>query len=312
MKQTLAGWVVLGTVVLGSACSGSVEQGSEGRGAAASAGSAGAADDTGGSGGADSGAGAASGTCSECGPLEQCYLGARCVAKLVDVPGGYAIDATEVTRSQYQAWLDSGPSPDQPTYCSWNLTFEPDVACMGGVYVCQGEGCGDHPQLCVDWCDAVAYCAASGKQLCGRIGGGTNDWEAYDDEALSQWYNACSSHGAHAYPYGDTYQEQVCAGPDHPVSGCAAACTTAEVGALSSCESSDAGFEGVYDMSGNAWEWVACCQALESAHDVCRIRGGSYGNGVTYTSDMGCEGSGKAYQARDTQSNSIGFRCCTL
>jgi hypothetical protein len=39
------------------------------------------------------------------------------------------------------------------------------------------------------------------------IGGGADesgDWE------LSQWYNACSSHGVNQYPYGNTYADAAC------------------------------------------------------------------------------------------------------
>ncbi|MBN1605630.1 MAG: hypothetical protein JW940_03315 [Polyangiaceae bacterium] len=81
--------------------------------------------------------------------------------------------------------------------------------------VCQAPGCDDHPQVCVDWCDAYAYCKGVGKRLCGEIGGGPTDFGAYADVNQDPWYNACTSHGARSssgFVYGDDYNPQACNG----------------------------------------------------------------------------------------------------
>jgi len=64
----------------------------------------------------------------------------------------------------------------------------------------------NYPVTQVDWCDAWGYCAAAGKHLCGRIGGG-NTLQGYEtgDAKKSEWYSACSKGGAQTYPYPGQY-----------------------------------------------------------------------------------------------------------
>ena len=69
--------------------------------------------------------------------------------------------------------------------------------------------------VCVDWCDARAYCAGVRKRLCGKIGRGTNATTDYANAATSEWYRACSSSGVNAYPYGNTRDASACNGYDH-------------------------------------------------------------------------------------------------
>jgi sulfatase modifying factor 1 len=46
---------------------------------------------------------------------------------MVRLPEGYCIDGTEVTRAQYQEWLNTSPSTaGQISDCAWNTTFIPD------------------------------------------------------------------------------------------------------------------------------------------------------------------------------------------
>jgi sulfatase modifying factor 1 len=119
----------------------------------------------------------------------------------------------------------------------------------------------------VDWCDARAYCAGVGKRLCGKIGGGSNATADNANAAKSQWYNACSSGGVNAYPYGNTRDGSACNAYDHGTG-------ELPVGSLSTCQSSIMGYEGVFDMSGNVYEWEdSCDNTLESGD--CLLGGGS-------------------------------------
>lgn len=195
--------------------------------------------DTAGDGGAAGNAGAAGAgaepTCPDAG-----------APTMVEVPGGYCIDSTEVSRIQYADWLATDPSfADQPTFCSWNDDYDPNCAWPPGDDP-------DLPVVCVDWCDAHAYCKGVGKRLCGKIGGGANPYADYADTTKSEWFAACSRGGSKTYTWGNAYNAEACNGgelsTDHvPVA----------VGSLSTCQS----YAGVYDLSGNVWEWVDSCDA---------------------------------------------------
>jgi formylglycine-generating enzyme required for sulfatase activity len=222
---------------------------------------------------------------------------------MVWLPEGYCIDSTEVTRSQYQAWLDMGPyTASQIADCAAN-TFSPDATCMAEPEVCQGSSCGDHPQTCVDWCDAYAFCRGVGKRLCGRIGGGSIGSDDQADPTLDQWFNACSSHGQFAYPYSDTYRGTACNGGDYWVPNYGNY-TTRAVGSLTTCQSPSSSYAGVYDLSGNVWEWEDSCGA-----GGCFARGGSY---TFYQPYLACGGIDSVAVATRTFCLAyVGFRCCS-
>jgi len=225
----------------------------------------------------------------------------------VTVTGGYAIDATEVSRAHYEAWIATNPSTAvQPSFCAWNTNFTPKCEWPPGTEA-------DRPVVCLDWCDAHAYCEAIGKRLCGRIGGGENDFSAYADPTQSQWYNACSSAGLNNYPYGgdpsvyeyDGYDAQKCNGKHLGVG------TSLPSGTLSSCQSSVPGFEGVYDLSGNVQEWEDSCDGNAGGADTCRRRGGDFNVGLNSGSGYGMSCS-DAYSAfRDGYGALTGVRCCS-
>jgi formylglycine-generating enzyme required for sulfatase activity len=219
---------------------------------------------------------------------------------MVRLPRGYCIDRTEVTRSQYETWLATNPTTaGQDPRCDWNTTFTPPGWCA--MVACQGADCGAHPQACVDWCDAFAYCKAVGKRLCGARSGGPVEYgDGYADASQSQWYNACTSGGVHAFPYGDTYEKVRCNGSD---SGLA---MTAAAGSLAGCQSPAAFYDGVFDLSGNLAEWEDACDGATGAEDKCRLRGGSYD---TYYLGMDCNQDYSVRRGLITQTQ--GIRCCS-
>jgi formylglycine-generating enzyme required for sulfatase activity len=223
---------------------------------------------------------------------------------MIRVPAGFCIDTREVTRAQYAAWLATSPSTAaQPSYCQFNQTFQPGATCFTSGSVCMGVNCGDQPQVCIDWCDAYAYCTAMGKRLCGKIGGGAlGVGVAALDPLQSEWLNACTSGATLDWPYGPSAVAGTCNTSSQ---------TTTPVGSLPGCQSKTPGFAGVFDMVGNVWELDGACAGPVDGQDMCIFRGGSFDIiSSSSQTDKGC-GTGYAYAAhRGDSSASIGFRCC--
>jgi hypothetical protein len=235
------------------------------------------------------------------GPLEGCGNGVP-QAAMKELPEGFAIDVTEVTRAQYAAWLATEPSTQsQPDYCAWNDDFEP-----GCGWPPDEDGSDDALAVgCVDWCDARAYCAGVGKRLCGKVGGGPVSIGLALTSA-SQWFSACSSGDSTTYPYGDDYEPKSCNGEDNQPVGSPFGCTIVhDVAAQDTCQSDDPEYAGVFDLSGNALEWVDSCTQQQGAADICMRLGGGV---CDDESGMRCDGLRAAERSR--QNLALGFRCC--
>ncbi len=132
----------------------------------------------------------------------------------------FDIDVTEVTAGAYRACVAAGVCPEPDTRggdsCNWGR-----------------PGIDRHPANCIDWSDAVAYCAWAGKRL----------------PTEAEWEKAARGTDGRIYPWGD-------APPDCTrahMHGCAERWQTLEVGSLPAGASP----YGALDMSGNVWEWVS-------------------------------------------------------
>jgi formylglycine-generating enzyme required for sulfatase activity len=174
-------------------------------------------------------------------------------ASLVD----FCIDSTEVTRAQYGQFLEAiaNDPPAQPEECQSNTSFLAPVTDPP-----------DHPVAYVDHCDAQAFCKWAGKRLCGSVQR-EPDWNPFSP-LENEWFFACSNGGTRDFPYGNNGDPGACAFLDNAASGPVA------VGTLPGCEG---GFPGIFDMTGNVWEWIdSCVSGPDAGGMYCRFEGGSY------------------------------------
>ncbi|MBI2374374.1 MAG: SUMF1/EgtB/PvdO family nonheme iron enzyme [Deltaproteobacteria bacterium] len=135
----------------------------------------------------------------------------------------YAIDETEVTVSAYRECVDAGwcNRPEAiATACNWGAVDRDE-----------------HPVNCVTWVDAEDYCAWVGKRL----------------PTEAEWEKAARGPDGLIYPWGNevpTCEYAVMSALDGP--GCG-------LGHTAAVRSKPQGRSeyGVYDLSGNVWEWVS-------------------------------------------------------
>ncbi|MGC4117915.1 MAG: SUMF1/EgtB/PvdO family nonheme iron enzyme [Myxococcales bacterium] len=129
---------------------------------------------------------------------------------------------------------------------------------------------------------ARAACANAGKRLCSR----------------AEWLTACKgADGKRKFAYGDAFKAERCA--DRPVAKKKGE-HPQPTGSMPDCQTP----EGVYDLSGNVWEWLADTQGDGNPADLI---GGGYGN---EGKSMGCEQEERLGQPVTQQGEAIGFRCC--
>jgi hypothetical protein len=220
-------------------------------------------------------------------------------------PGTYCVDRTEVTAEQYAAWVATNPSTaGQPASCSWNNSFAPQAS--AGTTNCENLALyydpGGHPLrpvVCVDWCDAFAYCKSVGKRLCGAFGGGSVAPGALANSKSDEWFDACSADGTKAYPYGATYDGARCVGLDY------GSVASIDVGTAVNCVG---GYPALHDMSGNVAEWEDGCSASIGSNDPCPIRGGYFNSSDLPSNSAACNAAPTTPRSR--LSRQIGFRCC--
>lgn len=204
--------------------------------------------------------------------------------------GDWCIDAYEATGNQYLAFLSSATDGGvaAPPSCQWKTSWVPDSLPSDL----------EQPVATVDWCDAWAFCAWAGKQLCGGMDGGAIGLGDFADPKTSLWMKVCTKDGALKYPYGNNFDISAC-NVGMPDAGGA----LAKGGQYANC---NGGYAGVFDMVGNVKEWENACSASSGRMDQCRRRSGSF-------NDQG-DNSGCAFDntmPRDFRYPSTGIRCCS-
>lgn len=217
----------------------------------------------------------------------------------------FCIDSTEITVKQY-ADFTAAKGTDvsgQPAQCAWNATY---AALLGGA--------DDIPIAGVDWCDAYAYCKWAGKRLCGKHAKGAFVGPVgvadLGEFTSHEWLLACSNLGQLQYPYGSIQQLTACNTGENDAG------RTLPVKSKKGC---NGGFDGVYDMVGNLWEWFdGPCVAPDAGADAaaadagpqkdeCFVKGGAFLNAGA---NLNCRVDGRG-ASRDRRGQEIGLRCCS-
>jgi formylglycine-generating enzyme len=220
-------------------------------------------------------------------------LAGVCVRPAVNA-GGVSIDATEVTRGAYAAFVDfklTDPNPPSAE-CDWSSDYDPAPELP--VWPPPFEDY-ELPVVGVDWCDAHEYCKWVGRKVCGKIGSGSLEFSDFADATQSQWFHACVGPSAHQFPYGETFDAGKCNGPPDAVG----------LEPVATFEQCVGAYPGVYDLSGNVAEWTSACDSpTDGTLPWCNVQGGSYDRDVS----EGCFATAGAQQWMTTAW--IGFRCC--
>lgn len=205
--------------------------------------------------------------------------------------GSFCIDTTEVTEEQWRAF-DVAVKPTPPARCG-GITAKPIESWMNS-----GP---NKPRAYVNWCQAWQFCAWAGKRLCGNESGAP----AKVGEP-TEWEYACKQGAAATpYPYGATFDIKACNGA--PADCDASSPMLADVAATKTCRGTTTPYSSVYDLVGNVAEYIdECDDSVEGGPPECAVRGG----GVYDCMPDGLSCVGANSLPIDTQSDSIGFRCC--
>lgn len=137
---------------------------------------------------------------------------------------------------------------------------------------------GRTPAARTSWREAEAACRAAGRRLC----------------TLAEWEAACAGAAGRRFPYGDEFVPGRCNDAEN------SAGAARPSGSLPDCATP----EGVFDLSGNVWEWTA---DLVQEGEVHELRGGAWGNGETL---LRCRPDERLWQPADEPHTAYGFRCC--
>lgn len=187
-----------------------------------------------------------------------------------DAPAGMAcIPAGEFIRGS-----DSGPKNAQPAEKVWLQTFYMDLyeITFAEYKACEKKGkCpkagpkySDYnrprqPITGVSWFDAVAYCKAQGKQL----------------PSEAQWEKAARGPDGATFPWGNepvTCKRAVIMDASGRSCGVKKRFSQPEKGRVLEIGLKPAGVYGLFDMSGNSWEWVSdwYSASYTKCGDACR------------------------------------------
>ena len=183
--------------------------------------------------------------------------------------------STACKGTQYGATKDDYPLGFPNNVASKGVTGIPATET---VYACAVKGV--LPSTNLTWYQGKRACENSGKRLCTE----------------AEWTAACQGGAGNAFPYGKAYVGTACNTADAKQTG------VVTCGKLTSCVG---GYTGIFDMSGNVWEFTSDATGKSCTPS----QGGSYYHGKEYA---GCKGLVFKCNLGSGSGGSKfhGFRCC--